>query len=309
MNNSERIYAMTSYDDAREHFLKVNPLKSGNFKGHKPLGGARRYTRALIRMDDEVVVCSYYKKDVVKYFPNGEIHLDLCGYNTASTREFIYNTTRINATMLRGQPHVFFKVNGVGESFLFPKSGPLVVKDRKVMNSTPQIVYRVNRKAMNEVRERYADFIEYCKTMGSVMEDILPIDVQRAGEIIQDKTEAPSYLRQLMFADKVYSGYYRGRRTEWDYMKDMSDRILNAQATQDYEQMSARFTQLAVSNMYFNSHVNKWIPRIKGDPVSCYALGAFYEMLKYVHRDEVFVAQELPMGKISGTTNQHYFSL
>lgn len=309
MNNSERIYAMTSYDDAREHFLKVNPLKSGNFKGHKPLGGARRYTRVLIRMDDEVVVCSYYKKDVVKYFPNGEIHLDLCGYNTASMREFIYNTTRINATMLRGQPHVFIGVNGVGESFLFPKSGPLVVKDRKVMNSTPQIVYRVNRKAMNEVRERYADFIEYCKTMGSVMEDILPIDVQRAGEIIQDKTEAPSYLRQLMFADKVYGGYYRGRRTEWDYMKDMSDRILNAQATQDYEQMSARFTQLAVSNMYFNAYVNKWIPRVKGDPVSCYALGAFYEMLKYVHRDEVFVAQELPMGKISGTTNQHYFSL
>ena len=92
-------------------------------------------------------------------------------------------------------------------------------------------------------------------------------------------------------------------------MQDMLQRITHAQETQDYEQMSARFMQLAVSNMYFNAHAKKWLPRVKGEPVSWYALGSFDEVLKYVHRDEVFVAKEVPLGEVSGTTNQRYFSL
>jgi len=305
MNNSEQIYPMRSYDEAKAHFLKVTPLKSGRCKGEKPLG-IRRYVRALIRMDDDVVVCSYYSHDVVKYLPNGEIHLDLCGYNTASTREFIYNTTRIVATVSRGKPFIQLSPT---EKFLFPENGVLVVKDRKVLNPQHQVVYRVNRKAMNDVRKKYADFIEYCKTMGAVLEHVTDEDVRQAGRVIQDPTESESRLRQLMFVDQVHAGYYRGRRTERSYMEDMLQRITHAQETQDYEQMSARFTQLAVSNMYFNAYANKWLPRVKGEPVSWYALGSFDEVLKYVHCHDVFVAKEVPLGEVSGTTNQQYFSL
>jgi len=301
---------MRSYDEAKAHFLKVTPLKSGRCKGEKPLG-IRRYIRALIRMDDDVVVCSYYSHDVVRYLPNGEIHLDLCGYNTASTREFIYNTTRIGTSTTSGKPFIYLSPT---EKFLFPEtsvrgSGVLVVKDRKVMNPQHQVVYRVNRKAMNDVRRKYADFIEYCKTIGAVLEHVTDEDVRQAGRIIQDPTDSESRLRQLMFVDQVYGGYYRGRRTERAYMEDMLQRISHAQETQDYEQMSARFTQLAVSNMYFNAYANKWLPRVKGEPVAWYALGAFDEVLKCVHRDEVFVAKEVPLGEVSGTTNQRYFSL
>jgi hypothetical protein len=296
---------MRSYEEAKAHFLRVVPLKSGRCKGEKPLG-IRRYTRALIRMDDDVVVCSFYTKDVVKYLPSGEIHLDLCGYNTASTREFIYNTTRITATVSRGKPFIQLSPT---EKFLFPESGVLVVKDRKVMNPQHQVVYRVNRKAMNDVRKKYADFIEYCKTMGAVLEHVTDEDVRHAGGVIQDPTDSESRLKQLMFSDPVHGVYYRGWRTERSYMEDMLKRITHAQETQDYEQMSARFMQLAVSNMYFHPYARKWVTRVKGEPVSLYALGSFDEVLKYVHRDEVFVAKEVPLGEVSGTTNQRYFSL
>ena len=309
MHNSELIQVMHSYEAAVNHFNNVVPLKRGLLKGEKPLGAMRRYTRALIRMDDDVVVCSYYNSDVVKYFPSGEIHLDLCGHNTNSTREFIDNTAGMYASVIRGKAYLRLLINGKEEMFLFPEKGALVVKDRRVMNPQPQTVYRVNRKAMNEVRKRYADFIEYCKTMGAVMNEVSQADVAFAGSIIQDPMTTDSKLRQLVFVDN-YWGRARGHgRTDLSYMQDMLEQILRAQTEQDYEHMSARFTQLAVSNMHFNWRGNYWTPRLLGEPVAGYALGAFDEVLKYVHREEVFQATELAIGEVSGTTNEKYFLL
>jgi hypothetical protein len=304
MHNSEQIAPMHSYAGAVNHFNKVVPLKHGRLKGAKPLGAVRRYTRVLIRMDDDVVVCSLYNKDVVKYFPNGEIHVNLCKYNTNSTRDFIYYTTHMAATTTRGKPYL--RVSD--KSFLLPEDGPLVVKDGQVINAQAQTVYRVNRKAMNEVRKRYAEFIEYCDTVGSLLDSVSGQDVQRAGAIIQDDLFSESKLRQLIFADSWY-GVSNGGRTTREYLTGMLEKITKAQAEKDYEQMSARLTQLAVSNMHFNWRTSNWVPRVSGEPVSLYARGTLDEVLKYVHCDEVFKTVQIPIGEVSGTTNEKYFLL
>lgn len=294
MNNSEQIPRLLNYESALNHFNTVKPFKAGSKKGQKPLGYNRRYIRATIKMADDMVVCEYYGSPCVIYLPNGEIHINLCSYNTASTREFINICTGICISTKNGIP--FAKVGG--KFYYMEPQKALIVKDNKVLNPIKQMVLKLNRAKMKEVRARYAPFINYCSDIGKVITEIRKEDIDKASDGLD--AQSPSGTPRLKVIVCTSNP-----PTIKEYLAEMLNKIEAAQNTNDLSVFYSRFIQLCVSSGAFSYRTNLWGTRNKeGFDATCLKL--FDDILKRVHSKELFDEVEVEEGVAAYNSNAKY---
>jgi hypothetical protein len=285
------------------------PFRSGSEKGKKPLGRNRRYKVLQIEKIDEtgavcLVMCN---SDVVTFFPNGEVHVSLCKWDTIGTRQFIQATSPYDVEHIRGV--TYLKTENGAFAFSDAES-PLILKDHKVLNPTQQIAYHIDRKAFVRAQESYRGFMEYVKNMGTVLTGINESELRDAAmPIMTDSwTKTQQFIRILLPTQR--SVYYHGRSRPRESIAEFLEATRKATEADNLHDYHKLFLQLGVSSLYYNSYLHAYITRwgAKDEPIGSVMLEFFKEMIKHHHREEVFAKKEVPIGEKCSNVNHKYFN-
>jgi hypothetical protein len=187
--NTAQIVQIESYQEAKNKFDNTAPIR-GRKEECRPLGRARRFTDRTIKknwraVDDGGVgqwVVTYsadvWGRDRVEWFPDGKVWLGTGGYSNPTingTINYSVSSTFGELYSFNGKP--YFKTKD-GKSYVMTTEGMMLepigegehgkVKIMRPINPKQEYKYRANRKAMNQVRKRYAKFIDYGKAMFSI---------------------------------------------------------------------------------------------------------------------------------------------
>jgi len=157
-----RVPRVMNYTDALEIYNKVKPLR-GRSPEVRPLGERRDVDTYQIRKNDEAIELVLYKTPVITFMPDGEVVLFTNGYDTVSTHQFIHRVLGIGASGVRNKTLLTINGNklvlGNGEKLRLKLEGG----NWHPLNASTQYGWRLNRKAVTNVRNIYADFYKYLK--------------------------------------------------------------------------------------------------------------------------------------------------
>lgn len=293
----ERIH---NYQQAKAFYESVVPYRSGSDKGKRPLG-RRRYNYCQIHQYDETnaIALRLYGSDVVTIFPNDEFQISLCKWDTVSTRQFISACTPFAVKYDRGT--TFLQVEGGWYPFKNSEE-PLIVRDYKVIDPTPQIVHKLNRAAMRDIHKRYGAFREYVANMGKLLVGIQETELTAAfGTAIERRN-------MHLALPSPSSRYFYGVVKPVEHLKDFLHQVEVAQANDDLEKFYALFLRLGVSTLRYNSFVKTYVAGWSDDvAIGGPMLKYFDEILKHIYKEDLFVVKEVPIGEVKANTNRKYF--
>jgi hypothetical protein len=298
--NCARIPRLTSYEDAKAHYEKVVPLRGRNPE-LKPLGSVRRFTWYEIReniianqaenMEYKTYACNLYGKDVVEYFPNGDIVLDTNGWSSSITTGAFINFCIGDVGSIISESGKWYFVNNAQQSFLFKRT-MRIRKDAEGFYEPTEItedkVYRVNRKAMNAIRNKYRPILDYGKTMLNIDNKVVclaELEIAKLG--LEDTAFVPYYSWQ---AQNV-----KGNRAKWFALADKQLQSGDLNLLYDL----VRCVAVKAGNYHYQD-----------SSYTCYPFRfteLLEEMMKFEFRDEVFIAESLPYGERSADRNKRYF--
>lgn len=260
--NYSDIPCIGSYSAAKKHYESIKPIRGTTTR---PIG-KRRATHRTIERVHNGYSASLYDNRVVTWLEDGRIVLDSCGYPTTSTSEFI------RALIPRGTAAIVDKKLRYivdSKSYLIGEgSEACVINLDGTVVSKPNIVHRLSRKRMNEVRKKYSEFITYVKTMQKVLPEVL------------DATALNSPV--------ITTG-------------GMKTKIGGCLEEKDLEAWGETLTAI-----YHITSIRKFTPGVgwtwcKGDIYSLVE-----DAIKTIHSDYLFEEVELPLGVYKKDTNAKY---
>jgi hypothetical protein len=173
----------TNYKDAKRLFDSTKPIK-GRADNKKPLGRRKDVDSYWIRENNEngVAMVQYmcYRTPVVSYYEDGRIKIDNANYNTQTTNAFIYYALGLRCDGKGGYTNVHisgktYQLTPDNNNILWVKEEgenyKHIVLDKERFTHAAQFNYRINRKKANNVRAKYAEFIEYFKAFLALRDD------------------------------------------------------------------------------------------------------------------------------------------
>jgi hypothetical protein len=158
---ADRLPRLTNYREAELWHDAVKPFSKGRSKGDKPVGRNRKYDRFLIRKDwtREIVVIKHYDTDILQYNTDGSMVIRT-DYDSISTVQGLQELLGVDRFVRRKCKAYYRDKNG----HYFRIKGGLKVNADDTADRTdlkPEIVHEIDRPAFKQVRDRYADFMEY----------------------------------------------------------------------------------------------------------------------------------------------------
>jgi len=294
-----------TYEQVLSHYESVVPYRSGNDKGKRPLGNNRRYTSLQIDKYTETnaVALSLYGKDIVTFFPSGRIEVCLGGYDSVSTRQFITAVTPWSCEIHKGTTYL---VTAAGH-YVFPNSQyVLILEDSVVLNPQQEVIYLLNRKALNVIRDKYKPFREYVKSMGSITNCITTEEFNAAN--VPDGWNNREGRVQRLNLPTASVRYYHGVAKPLELIHAFVGLVNDAVSNNDLEKMYHAYMLLGISALDWNYYDDSFKSKDRTSPIAKQCLEYFDEILKYVHRDTVFTKDVLPLGKKSSNDNRKYFN-
>jgi hypothetical protein len=207
--NTAQIPSLSTFAEVKKHHDSVDPIR-GRVQETRPLGKRRNYCHMTIvrnsisiLSDDEplgkfVETYSYrlYQTDCIEWFPDGKVHVKHQGWTSPTTMQFMtYSLAKLGRIdSVRGK---WYFVNTQGRNFLLDK-GITLVKEGEVYVAESVVVenrYKANRKALNALRKKYKNFIDYGKTALSIDPNITRLEVAEAchGLSFNNVQLTPSY--------------------------------------------------------------------------------------------------------------------
>ena len=299
--NCARIPRLNSYEDAKAHFQKVVPLR-GRTPELKPLGSVRRFTWYEIReniianqsenMEYKTYACNLYGRDVVEYFPNGDIVLDTNGWSSSITTGAFINFCIGGIGTIISESGKWYFVNTAQQSFRLQKI-MRICKDIHGVYTPTEVtedkIYRVNRKAMNAIRNKYRPILDYGKRMLNMDNKVVCLaDLEIAKLGLEDTAFVPYYSWQ---AENV-----KGNRAKWFALADKQLQSGDLELLYDL----VRSVAVKAGNYHYQDSTYTCYPERFTELVE--------EMMKFEFRDEVFIAESLPYGERSADRNKRYFN-
>jgi hypothetical protein len=300
--NCARIPALASYDEAKEHYQKVVPIRGRNPEV-KPLGNERRFTWYEIRENTianqsegteyKTYACNLYGRDMVEYFPNGDIVVNTRAWYSITTGAFINFCVSKIGSIVSESGKWYFE-NKAKQSFRLQESLRLRKNDGGFYVPTEvkeDKVHRINRKAMNAIRKKYRPLLDYGKTMLSLdrkVEKLEDLERTKHGFHANNGTFLPYYSWN---AEKVNED-----RSRWFELANKQ------QESGDLELLYDLVRGVAATASRYSYHTSTYScdPKWFTDKVD--------EMIKYQFRDEVFISEPLPYGERSADRNKKYFN-
>jgi hypothetical protein len=126
-------------------------------------------------MNGEDVVFVLYSTPVITYKPNGDVVVKTEGWSSVSTHQFIQQVLGISCSGV--QRNTVLKLNGGRDKYIIPKNKSITMSHAggnwRITDSHVIYEYRLNRKAANEVRKKYADFLNYTKGMAKLRSEMV----------------------------------------------------------------------------------------------------------------------------------------
>ena len=183
-NSSWGFGQLLSYADAARWEGLVKPIR-GDAEGTKPLG-LRRKKWVNIRKDEATqdIICRLGNTNVVRYKPNGDVVVNIRGWSTASTHDFLWALLALPVRTFDNRSWVscFYQHSTMGD----PISGEFVLPNHKDITfrmgaekpprshavhgwvtadvEVPH-THKVNREKSHLVRKSYASFARYLRNM------------------------------------------------------------------------------------------------------------------------------------------------
>lgn len=161
-----------NYATALGIYEKTKPIR-GRSPELRPLGDRRDCDTYSIRKREDDIELVLYKTPVITFKPDGEVVLFTNGYDTVSTRQFIYRVLGIRANGV--QRHTVLTING--DRLVLGDDEKLRLKRENgnwcALNPTTMYGWKLNRKATANVRAKYADFYKYLKGFVSLRSEVL----------------------------------------------------------------------------------------------------------------------------------------
>lgn len=159
---------------AKQVYEVVKPIR-GRSPEIRPLGSRRDADTYQIRMNGDDVELVLYKTPVVTFKPDNTVELRTAGWSTVSTRQFISRTLGIPTHGEIGESIVTIG----GTKHILPTDGECMTvrmdeRENWCLVSAVQTHFdwKMNRKAANNVRARYAKFIDYLDGIMRLRKDV-----------------------------------------------------------------------------------------------------------------------------------------
>jgi len=158
-----RVAVVQDYARALKLHDDTKPLR-GRSPEIKPLGNRRDADTYSIRKNGDAVELVLYKTPVITFEPDGDVVLFVDSYNSVSTHQFISWVLGISAGGVRRT--TVLTINN-SKYTLAGQDKLRLRKDEggnwQVLNPTQQWTWRLDRKAVTNVRSKYGEFYAYLK--------------------------------------------------------------------------------------------------------------------------------------------------
>jgi len=306
-----KVPRMYSYADALKKHDETKPLR-GRDPEIRPLGNRRDADTYHIRKNGEAIELVLYKTPVITFMPDGEVVIYTGTYNTVSTHQFIKQVLGISAQGVRNSS----VLTAGGSKFVIGADEKMrLARDNsewRVLNATVQYGWKLNRKAITNVRSRYGEFYKYLKGFVSLRTESIYIhtwanDAKDCVVVQQSEFKnafggiAP--LSEYRYMDKrgkqqinwvavkphqfeassnAFESLIRPDQPEEDKHNNFYKAALALVMKQDDDRMDMRTDEIKVL-------AKKIVPLLD-------------EVLFMRHAEEVLVREALPMGKVSTGT-------
>jgi hypothetical protein len=299
--NCAQIPRLSNYAEAKDWYEKVIPIR-GRSTVDKPLGRKRRFTQYEIckstvaiqseNREYDIYSCAMYGKDMVQFFPNGEIAIYNNRWYSITTGAFLNSVLWDTGSIVSESGKWYFE-NKFSQRFRF-KDGMRIRKgDDGVFVPTEVVedkVFRIDRKRMNAIRKRYSSIVQYGRTMLAIDDNVGKLEeLELAKNGLSTSRMVPYYSWQ--------SEETRTSREKWFALADKQMESGDLELLYDLVKCVA-----SVSGQY-SYKANGYV----GDPVSF--TNYMDEMLKYQFRDEIFKAEAVPYGESCADRNKKYFAV
>ena len=309
-----KVPRVTNYRHAEQIHDMSKPVR-GRAMEIRPLGDRRDADTYWIRKNGEAIELVLYKTPVITFTPDGEVVLFVDGYNSVSTHQFIGHVLNIGVHGARRT--TVLTING--EKFTLADKDKLRLRREgdnwHVLNPTTQWGWKLNRKAVTNVRTKYGEFYSYLKGFVSLRTEerkqhrwqqlkdyvVIPLDEFKSviGGLIR--------LRDYKYMDK------RGKqKINWTIVKQ-----------EQYEESAKAFEYLIRPDQpEEDKHTSFYkaalilIAKLDTDEMDIRAEETFAvakhivplldDVLFMLYAHDVLVRYELPMGKVSSGIYEHW---
>jgi len=286
----------------------IKPLR-GRSPEIKPLGARRDADTYHVRMNGEAVELVLYRTPVITFMPNDEVVLFIDSYNTVATQQFISHVLGIGANGVRRT--TVLTINNSKYTLANQDKLRLRRGDRgwEVLNPSQQWAWRLDRKAVTNVRAQYGEFYKYLKGFVNLRTERMAVSRWQLEEkdfVCVQQSEFKSVcggtfpMSEYAYMDK------RGRQAlDWTPVKP-----------HQYEKSAAMFEKLIRSDQPEESkHTNFYkaalllIAKLETDKMdirtdsvrvrSKHIVPLLDDVLFMIHAHQVLVRKALPQGKVS----------
>lgn len=272
-----------TYADAKYVHDKTTPIR-GRSPEVRPLGQRRDVDTYSVRMSGENVEFVLYKTPVVTYLPNGDVVIKTDGWTSVSTHQFIQQVLGIKCYGSRRSTIMEARsADGDVHKYIIPKDKGITMihagGNWRITQFNTIYEYRLNRKAANEVRKKYAGFLTYVRGM-----------VKLRSEMVEPKRWAR---RQKPYAVIEITGdEIKGAALKVDELVRGLMKYIKLDQPEEtrHESHNAAFAMV----LRRTNHYNYPSYKAPADEV----LGLIDELLLRAHAQEVLVWTELKVGQV-----------
>ena len=281
----EHVKRCFTYADAKYVHDKTTPIR-GRSPEVRPLGQRRDAGVYSVRMSGENVEFVLYKTPVITYLPNGDVVIKTDGWNSMSTHQFIEQVLGVKCYGARRNTVMEARsADGDVHKYIIPKEKGITMihagGNWRITQFNTIYEYRLNRKAANAVRKKYADFLRYIKGM-----------VNLRSEMVEPKRWAR---RQKPYAvinvtgDELKGAQLRVNDLVWGFMEHIK---LDQPEETRHENHNA-----ALAMMLRHCNQNRYNHNAAKVPVD-EVLNLVDELLLRAHAQEILVWTELKVGQV-----------
>ena len=240
---------LRTWQEAFDHYSSITPLRGTDIRPICATRNGRRKKQYQIEMrDNNDIACVLYATDVLLFHPDGEITFNAGGYVTTTTHSFATgilsgNTWNYRALFYTRKGRTIIELS-TGEVLTVERDQIIKLRwngdritgkmeDRKCgayefIDKPPMYSYFVNRKKLNEHRQKVSKFCQTCTAYAKLVD---PDDYTHTDITRMYPSRKP--------ADKVYASMTGSRKKQGELMEWLFYKA--TQSTWDYKTYTSAF--------------------------------------------------------------------
>lgn len=312
----QRVPRVDNHRHAKQIHDNTKPLR-GRSPEIKPLGDRRDADTYHIRMNGDAVELVLYKTPVITFMPDGEVTLFVDSYNTVSTHQFIQQVLGIGASGVRRT--TVLTINNMKYTLADKDKLRLrrdVSGNWQVLNAMQQWTWRLDRKAVTNVRSRYAEFYKYLKGFVSLrtesmtestwnprMFDGIQVQQSEFKSVFGSMTSVRSYC-YMDKRGKQASNWNPVKPSQYKASSNAFEKLIRPdQPEEDKHTNFYKAALLLVAKLEVDSmDINVDSIRVR----SKHIVPLLDDILFMLYANEVLVRKALPQGKVSTGIYEHW---